>query len=263
MNCPNCQCEDYNGYGNTPWVPGTGLICSKCGWKKEQYVPSPEKMIQFPKDIEYFEEHKAPVMENLHRMHYTIVNSTIPYFGPMLYLFARQMGCEQILEIGHAEGYTSFYLANAINDNAKRFGMAGNHYYGIDIVQTETTKEKLEKEGLPVTVLNMDSLALNTETFPGVVFDLIFQDGNHDEEHVLKEFFAMWPTLKGNGDGYWIAHDAQGPAEEGCRRLKQFLKENEKNEEYRSEVITLGGMYGLMIIRKLKGLDPEKRFWHD
>jgi SAM-dependent methyltransferase len=259
MICPGCGKEEYKGFGNHHWIPGEGLVCAECGWSHPQYMPSPDRIITNPKDIEYFVEHKAPVMENLHRLHFTNVNSTIPFFGPMLYFFVRQMGCEQILEIGHAEGYTSFYLAHGVKDNATRFGMAGNRYYGIDIVQTESTKAKLENEGLPVTVMNYDSMNLTKDTFPGIVFDLIFQDGNHDTEHVIYEWEAMWPQLKGNGDGYWIAHDAQGPAEEGCRELRKILKE--RNIPH--DIITLGGMYGLMIIRKLEGLDPEKRFWND
>lgn len=258
MYCPTCNKEEWKGFGNHHWEKGEGLICTECGFKIDQYLPSPEKIIWNPKDIEWFKEHPAPIMENLQRMHYTNVNSTIPYFGPMLYLLVRQFGCEQILEIGHAEGYTSFYLAHGVKDNATRFGMAGNHYYGIDIVQTESTKAKLESEGLPVTVLNMDSLTLTKDTF-GVTFDLIFQDGNHDEEHVIKEWEAMWPSLKGNGDGYWIAHDSEGPAWHGCRALRRILKE--RNVPH--DIISLGGMYGLMIIRKMEGFDYDKNPWQD
>jgi len=223
------------------------------------YLPSPDKVIYHDKDIEYFTEYAAPIMENVQRMHYTNINSTIPYFGPMLYFLVRQFGCEQILEVGHAEGYSSFYLAHGVKDNATRFGMAGNHYYGIDIVQTDSTRERLEKEGLPVTILNKDSMTLDKDSFPGLVFDMIFQDGCHDTEHVLYEFDAMWGQLKGNGDGYWIAHDCYGPAEEGCRKLIQKIKDENMNVEF----IRLTGMYGLLIIRKLDGLDPEKRFWTD
>ena len=133
----------------------------------DPYLPSPNKKIWHERDIEYFTEHKAPVMENLQRMHYTNVNSTIPYFGPMLYLLVRQFGCEQILEIGHAEGYTSFYLAHGVKDNATRFNMSGNRYYGIDIVQTEKVREQLLAEGLPVIIENKDSMTLSKDSFPG------------------------------------------------------------------------------------------------
>jgi len=221
------------------------------------YLPSPNKLITFDKDIEYFQEYAAPVMENLQRMHYTNINSTIPYFGPMLYLLVRQFGSEQVLEIGHAEGYSSFYLAHGVKDNATRFNMQGNHYYGIDIVQTEKTRAKLLAEGLPVTVLEKDSMTLDANTFPHVTFDLIFQDGCHNDEHILYEFNAMWGQLKGNGDGYWIAHDCYGPGEEGCRKLLEIIKERQIPVEY----IRFGGMYGLLCIRKMEGYDYEKRFW--
>ena len=223
------------------------------------YVPNPNKKIWHDRDIEYFQSHAAPVMENMQRMHFTNINSTIPYFGPMLYFLVRQFGCEQILEIGHAEGYSSFYLAHGINDNATRFQMWGNHYYGIDIVQTDRTREKLEAEGLPVTILNKDSMTLDANTFPGKVFDMIFQDGCHDEEHVVYEFDAMWPQLKDKGCGYWVAHDAEGPAWEGCNTIKRLLKER----EIPHEVITLGGSYGLMIIRKMEGFDYNDNPWKD
>jgi hypothetical protein len=259
MICPNCHSEDFAGFGNRPWSKGEGLKCMICGWKIDEYVPNPDKKIWHPKDIEYFKEFSAPIAENNHRLHFTLVNSTIPFFSPMLYYFVRQIGAEQILEIGTAEGHSSFYLAHGVKDNATRFNMQGNHYYGIDIVQTESTRERLEKEGLPVTILNKDSMTLDSNTFPNIVFDMIFQDGCHDEEHVLYEFNAMWGQLKGKGDGYWIAHDCYGPAEEGCRKLIQKIKD----EKIDAEFIRLTGMYGLLIIRKLEGLDPEKRFWTD
>jgi len=223
------------------------------------YVPSPNKVIYHDKDIEYFEEYSAPVMENIQRMHFTNINSTIPYFGPMLYLLVRQFGCEQILEIGHAEGYSSFYLAHGVKDNATRFKMAGNHYYGIDIVQTDKVRENLLAEGLPVTIINKDSMTLDETSFPGLIFDIIFQDGCHDTEHVVYEFNAMWGQLKDKGNGYWIAHDAAGPAWEGCNEIKRLLIE--RNIPH--EVITLGGAYGLMIIRKMEGFDYNDNPWKD
>jgi len=223
------------------------------------YLPSPDRLIYHERDIEYFQEFSAPVMENIHRLHFTNINSTIPYFGPMLYFLVRQFGCEQVLEIGHAEGYTSFYLAHGVKDNATRFNMQGNRYYGIDIVQTEKTREFLLAEKLPVVILNKDSMTLDSNTFPGVIFDLIFQDGNHDTEHVVYEFETMWPQLKDKGNGYWIAHDAEGPAWEGCRAIRQILKD--KNIPH--EVINLGGQYGLMIVRNMINFDYNQNPWKD
>lgn len=259
MFCPNCKTEDFAGFGNRPWKLGEGLKCMTCDWKIEEYIPSSNKKIWHPKDIEYFQEFPAPIAENHHRMHFTLVNSTIPFFSPMLYYFARQTGAEQVLEIGTAEGFTSFHLASAVKDNATRFGMAGNHFFGIDIVQTDSTREKLEKEGLPVTILNMDSMTLTSETFKNIIFDIIYIDGNHDDEHVVYEFETMWPQLKDKGNGYMIFHDAEGPAWSGCKKIRQLLKE--RNEPH--EVINFGGMYGLMIIRKMENFDYDNNPWKD
>ncbi len=52
------------------------------------------------------------------------------------------MGCEQALEIGVAEGYSSYYMAHAIKDNATRYQMFGNKFYGIDIALTKNTVRK-------------------------------------------------------------------------------------------------------------------------
>ena len=158
------------------------------------------RLVTHPKDIEYFTEYPALLMELIHSSHFTNINSTITYFGPMLYFIVRALGCEQVLEIGHAEGYTSHYLAHAVKDNATRFGMKGNRYYGIDIAQTEKTRNALEKEGLPVTILNIDSIKLTPDTLKDIKFDLIFQDGAHDTEHILHELDILYPA--DNRKGY-------------------------------------------------------------
>lgn len=259
MRCPNCDGEDFSGFGNRPFNPDDGLLCMKCGWQKKPYTPFPERKIWHPRDVEYFEEYCAPVMENIHRLHFTNVNSTIPFFGPMLYFLARQLGAERILEIGVAEAYTSFYLAHAVNDNAKRFKMAGNEYIGVDIVQTEKSTHNLLKWGLPITVHNMDSKNLTTGFFGDKPFDIIFQDGNHTTDYVIYEFEQMWPDVKGGGDGFFICHDCYGPSEEGCREILKKIELDKIPVEF----LRIPGMYGLLLIRKMEGYDYEKRYWRD
>ena len=216
-----------------------------------------KRVLDHDKDAEYFQEYPAPIMELIHCAHYTNINSTITYFGPMLYFITRALGCEQVLEIGHAEGYTAFYLAHAIKDNAVRFGMAGNMYYGIDIVQTEKVCEALCKADLPHKLLNMDSLDLTPETFKGITFDLIFQDGCHETKYVLHELEVLYPQLKGEGKGFWIFHDCYGPAEEGFREVEKLIKAGKYNFEF----VRLPEIYGIAIMRKMDGFDYEKRFW--
>ena len=215
-----------------------------------------EGQIWHPLDKEYFNEYSAPVMENVQRLHYTNINSTIPFYGPMLYFIVRAFGCEHVLEIGTAEGYTSFYLANAVKDNAIRYGMAGNMYYGIDI-RNINVHQHLTDRDLPNKFLYMDSLKITPETFKEITFDMIFQDGAHDTEHVIYEFETLWPQLKGEGKGYWVFHDCYGPAEEGFQELRRRFE----NKQYNVEFIRLFSVYGIAIIRKMDGYDESKRFW--
>lgn len=209
-----------------------------------------------PKDIEYFSDYPAPLMELIHSAHFTNVNSTIT-FSPMLYFLARFLGVEQVLEIGFAECYTAFYLASAVKDNATRFGMKKNMYYGVDIAQCDKAIERLSSKDLPHVILNMDSINLCPETFKGITFDLVFQDGAHDTKHILHEFETLWPQLKGEGKGYWIAHDTYGPGEEGCR----IIKEKIDNKEIEAEYVNIFCVYGLLIIRKMNSWDKDKRHW--
>lgn len=257
MLCPKCGKEEFRGCGKHGWAKGEGLLCVECGWQAPEYLPFPDKVVWHPRDIEAFTEHPAPIMENMQRLHYCNINTTIPYFGPMMYFLVRQFGCEQILEIGHAEGYTSFYLAQGVKDNATRFKLAHNRYYGIDIVQTESTREKLLAAGLPAVVEYKDSMTLTKDSYPNVTFDMIFQDGNHDKEHIMYEFETMWPQLKCGGNGYWLAHDVYGPGEEGCQALLDKIYA----EKIPVEFIRFGGMYGLLIIRKMEGYDPKLWAW--
>ena len=212
------------------------------------------RKIVHPLDIEYFKEYRAPIMELMQSSHYTNINSTISFFGPMLYYLCRAIGVEQVLEIGVAEGYTSWYLANAVKDNGVRYKMAGNMYYGIDILdRTDVVKPRLDLAGLPNKLIQMDSINLTKETFKDVQFDLIFQDGAHDTEHVVKEIEILYPQLKGKGNGFLICHDVYGPSYEG---VKQILAD----KRYEWEYVRICEIYGLAILRKMEGY-VERNPW--
>lgn len=213
------------------------------------------KLITFDKDIEYFTQYPSPLIELLQSTHFTNINSTITFFGPMLYFLVRALGCEKILEIGHAEGYTAYYLAHALKDNGIRYGMKENMYYGIDIAQTEKVDKNLTEANLPHIIYNLDSMRL-----PGplkdITFDLIFQDGNHDTEHIVYEMKTMYHQLKGDGKGYWIFHDCFGPAEEAWHTII-------KDPMFKWEYCRIFCVYGLAILRKMDGFDEDKRYWSD
>lgn len=204
-------------------------------------------MIEHPKDIEYFGKYPAPLMEALHSNHFTNVNATITFFGPMMYFIARAICAEKVLEIGHAEGYTAFYLASALKDNAVRFDSASKcHYYGIDIAKTEETRENLENKGFPVTIINKDSLTLTPKDFDGITFDIIFQDGCHDTEHIFHELEVLYSKLRKGG--FWLFHDCCEPAKEQFEELEKMIKAG----IYRFEYVQIPEIHGLAIMRKLE-----------
>ena len=178
-------------------------------------------------------------------------------WSPLLYFFAMAIGCKTILEVGIAEAYTSFYLASAVKDHAKRFGISDSMFYGIDIAQTEKAKKNLTDAGLPNTIINMDSMKLTPETFKDIPFDLIFQDGSHQTDHILHEFDVLWPQLKDKGRGYFLQHDVYGSGEEGCRIIKNRIDKGEIKAEY----IRLNCVYGLGLIRKMDGY-IEHNHWN-
>lgn len=205
-------------------------------------------VIEHPKDVEYFKQYPAPLMELVHSAHFININATITFFGPMLYFLIRAFKSEKVLELGHAEGYTAWYMANAINDNATRFGYNSSMYYGVDIVKTEEVKMVLTKACLSNTIINLDTINITDETFKDIQFDLIFQDGAHNPEHVLHEFKTLWPQLKGNGLGYWLSHDTRGPAEEGYKAILEYIKQENLNIQH---VNLDDDIYGLGIFRKM------------
>jgi len=212
------------------------------------YLPSPDKLIWHPKDIEYFKEYPAPVMENLHRLHFCNINATIPFFSLILYGFACAIEAHKVLEIGSAEGYSAFYLAHAVKFNGLRYQVDNGMYYGIDITQTELVKERLDKEGLPNTLINMDSINLSPDTFKDITFDLIFQDGCHETDHVLHELEVLYPQLKGNGRGYWLMHDIFGPASEAYQKILEMIP-----DKYNFQHCAIhDASYGLGIFRKME-----------
>jgi len=213
------------------------------------------RFIEHPKDVEYFKQFPAPLMELIHSGHNVNINATLPFWGPFFYFLVRSLKCEKVLEIGTAEGYSSWYLANAVNDNAVRNGYTDAIFYGIDIVKTEDVKKELDKVGLPNIILNLDTANLTPQTFDGIQFDLIFQDGNHEKKYVLHEIDVLYPQLKGNGLGYLLMHDIMGPSSEAFQEIKDMIKKGIYNFEY---TILDDGIYGLAVLRKMENYIERK-----
>ena len=216
--------------------------------------------MQHPKDIEYFKEYPAPLMELFHSAHFTNINATDSFFGCMLYFLIRAFRCQKVLEIGSAEGYSAWYMANGVRDNSIRHNFKDVMYYGIDIIKIAEVEKILTDHCLPNTMLPIDTITLGKEVFEDTKFDLVFQDGCHEATHVFHEFKTLWPLLKGNGLGYWIMHDTRGPAEEGYKRILEYIKQENIDIQH----INLDeGIYGLGMFRKMEGFDYSKKLWND
>jgi predicted O-methyltransferase YrrM len=247
--------NDYRAVESSGDVHIIQMFNQSLQYENLPYLPEFSNMrIKHPLDIEYFKEYRAPIMELIHSAHYTNVNSTISFFGPMLYFFLRAIGAEQVLEIGVAEGYTSWYLANAVRDNGIRYKMNGNMYYGLDILdRSEVVVPKLNAAGLPNKIIQMDSINLTSETFKGVRFDVMFIDGAHDRDHIVHEVNVLYPQLKGEGNGWMIMHDVYGPGEEGVHEVIA-------NPKYNWEYVRICEIYGIAILRKMDGYKEGKRW---
>ena len=206
-----------------------------------------------PIDKEYFEKHPAPLFEKIVRSHYVQINHTTPFYGIWLYSMIRAIQGLNVAEIGVGYGWCSYFMAIAVKENMDRYNASGR-YLAIDIGgRTKELFELMEKDGLPVKFIQCNSLEIKKEDymFEGKQLDLIFQDGNHEPKHCLKELGEIYPALKGNGNGYLICHDTNAWCEE-------YFKIIIKDPKYKWEFITFPQNYGFTILRKMDGYDYDK-----
>jgi len=97
-----------------------------------------------------------------------------------------------VLEIGVFEGETTQHLINALPQ--------GGHYVGIDIndYRTNATKAAMTSKGKAIDFVLGNSLE-ELNKLPSGHFDLIFVDGDHSWEHVVKEFKLVEKVLANGG----------------------------------------------------------------
>jgi len=208
------------------------------------------------RDEGYFKQFPAPIFEASCKDHLdTVINHSTPYYGPLLYWLVRCCGARYAVEIGVCKAWTSYFLASGIKDNMVRQGANDGQYYGIDISgELPEFQRQLREKGLPATMLQMDSFDINNATFPGnPQFGLVFIDGWHSEQHLLKEVELLYPMLLDNGKGYMVIHDVYGWV------MKPFPKVL-NNPNYKWEYIRFFDNYGLAILRKMDNYteDPDK-----
>jgi len=171
------------------------------------------------------------------------VNSTLPYFPPLMYVFARAHDCKNILEVGIERGYSTYYLAHAAK-------MSGGMYYGIDneARYCENIDRELTKANLPHKIICADTKKMEKIDFVERI-DFAFLDGEHTTEAVMHEIDLIYPLLVASGWGYIFIHDIVDMGNAGA-----WLKL--KNDK-RFETLGLNPNYGLGIARKMENVDYE------
>jgi len=203
-------------------------------------------------DMDYFKIYPAPMFEAMFNLHVSPINSTTTYHGPLLYWLCRDANALNVMEIGMAEGWSSFFMASAVQDEGIRQGSQGM-YYGVDNADKSELVGRMKAREVPIKFIQKDSLDLLPADWDNKQLDLIFQDGWHSTEYILDELKILSPYLKDNGFGYWIMHDCYSWAEEAVEEIKK-LHPN-------WECIRFLTNYGLAIFRNMDNYDYKKRFW--
>ena len=174
------------------------------------------------------------------------INSTLPYYGPLMYIWTRALRSKYILEIGIEQGYTSYQFAVAAKKNNGR-------YYGIDIEKGWIDKFSpiIKKENLPAQLFIRDSKEIKDLSELNIEkVDFAFLDGEHSTEAVLHEVDLIYPKLSSGGWGYIFIHDIVDMGNAGA--WLNLIKDN------RFEALGLNANYGLGILRKKEGLDYKQ-----
>jgi len=216
-----------------------------------------EKGIIHPADKDYFNQYPAEIFELLARNHYVQINHTTPFYGILLYSIIKSIQAYNVVEIGTGYGWCSYFMAQAVKENVARHKEMPGRYLAVDI--SDRTKElfdQMKKDGLPVEYMYKDSLEIKPEDliFNDRKLDLLFQDGNHRPDYCLKELDIIYPMLKGNGEGYLVAHDTYAWCEE-------YFKAIYNNPKYQWEFVSFPFNMGITVFRKMEGYDYNKVNW--
>ena len=222
--------------------------------ENKDYVKEPTNPNNALPDMDFFKLYPAPMFEAMFGQHISDINTTSNYYGPLIYFIMKANTAHNVLEIGMAQGWTSFFMASAVHENNHRFN-ANGFYYGCDIENKDYIFDAMKAKGLTnVKHLNKDSLALTADDFPlGIKFDLIFQDGWHSTSYILDEIELLLPFLKDNGEGYLIMHDVYAWGEEAFRIVQK------KYPFF--EYVRFVNNYGCAILRNMQNYDYDKVFW--
>jgi predicted O-methyltransferase YrrM len=195
-------------------------------------------------DLGYFDIYgPAPMMEAMAKLSPSPqINSTTTHYGPFLYGLGKLINMTNCLEIGLATGWSSGFMAWAVKENSDH-----GVYYGIDIGPKVDLINECRNMGLPVGLIAEPSaewLEKKTGLFLPESLDLVFDDGWHNTQYVIREVEAIYPLLKKNG--YLIMHDVYAT----CEEVYSIVVNDPR---YKWEHLRLLPCYGLGILRKMEG----------
>ena len=206
-------------------------------------------------DMKYFEVYPSPIFEAMFNQHIGPINSTTCYYGPLIYWLCRSANALNTLEIGLAQGWTSFFMASAVKDEGVRHGVEGT-YYGVDIADKTELFDAMNKRGVNAKFIHSDSVKwLESQTeIENNKLEVVYVDGWHETEHVKREVELIYPLLKDKGDGYLVLHDIYAY----CEEVYPIILNDPR---YKWEAIRFLTNYGMAILRKMENYDHDKIFW--
>jgi predicted O-methyltransferase YrrM len=143
--------------------------------------------------------------------------TSMRWYGPLMYVFCRQIQAKKIMEIG--VGQTSFWLGNAAKEN-------GGCYYGFDIHagKTKGVEKNMKEAGISCQLWGMDTRELTTQWVKENVgpIDFLFLDGDHSRDSVSHELEVLLPFLRVKW-GYVFIHDIHSASREAWEWIGENL----------------------------------------
>lgn len=126
---------------------------------------------------------------------------------------AKNMGAKTILEIGVFHGETTRLLIDALS--------TGGNYVGLDVddYRLPETLSKFKDKTKQCDFILMNSLDY-LPTAKNGYFDFIFVDGNHEPDHVMKEFKLLESKIAPNG--ILVYHDSLHI--DGPRQITEYVR---------------------------------------
>lgn len=155
--------------------------------------------------------------------HHWQPNCTCWYNVLFMYPLIHIYNLKNILEIGQAEGYSSYYLAMAAKEN-------GGHYLAIDIENTwnrphepfgYSLQRAFDGECLPARFIQSDTKLLKgiPDYSDGGLdhIDFAYVDGEHKTETILHEVYDLiLPKIRKDGFGFICLDDVIDQGAEGA-----------------------------------------------